>query len=142
MRKEVIKSAFMAASLGLALFVSSPAFAETDELLGVCVVDRDGDLRLIQLHTSSEAVVPPEITIGLTSCLDAIKAVKAAGWEPIDEGTFDTELVSLKLSGGGPVGSPVGGILGLIDGRVAVISIFALTCRVPPCRRIVAAGSE
>ena len=142
MRKEVIKSAFMAASLGLALFVSSPAFAETDELLGVCVVDRDGDLRLIQLHTSSGAAVPPEITIGLTLCMDAIKAVKAAGWEPSNEGSFDTELVALTGSISNPIDLPMKGILGLIGGRVAVISIFALTCRVPPCIRIVAAGSE
>ena len=57
MRRGVIMSVFMAASLGLALFVSNPAFAETDELLGVCAVDRDGDFLLNLLYTPVAATV-------------------------------------------------------------------------------------
>ncbi len=78
MRTGIIKKVVMTASLGLALLFSGQARAD-DLVFASCEIDADtGDLILGTVHTSSGAVLPKEVT-ERGSCLDAVKALKAAG---------------------------------------------------------------
>lgn len=83
MRWGVIKTAFLAASLGWALFVSGPALAETDELLGECEDDADtGVLRLTMLSASIGVDLPTEVVTG-AFCVEAIEGIKGVGFVPV-----------------------------------------------------------
>ena len=81
MTDRVVKRAVLAASLGLALFLSGPAHAGIDEVFFMCVEDVEtGELRVEKLFGPSEALAPPEFTLG-AQCLDLFKALKEDGWE-------------------------------------------------------------
>lgn len=72
MGRCVIKTAFMAASLGLAWFVSSPALATTDDVLLVCKSNSSGEKMLIdRLYSSVSFEGFPQLKVG-EECMPAL----------------------------------------------------------------------
>ncbi len=80
MRRCVIKKAFVAASLGLAMFVTSPAYAGTDEIVITCQAGSADELVIEGIYTTLPLVErPPELKIN-EDCIVAWRVIKAAGF--------------------------------------------------------------
>ncbi len=88
MTSGVIKTTFMAAVLGLASIVSSPALAESDTVIGVCGVVANGDLAVIRFDTSDDARVSGELMLRETLCLDWIASLMDDGYAALDPPIF------------------------------------------------------
>ena len=89
MSRCVIKKTFVAASLGLALCVTSPALAleGTDEIVVTCQASSPDELLIESIYTTLPLVErPPELKIN-EDCMVAWRVIKEAGFVVASETT-------------------------------------------------------
>ena len=105
MSRCVIKKAFIAASLGLAMFVTSPAYAQligTDEIVMTCQSSLADELFIESIYTTLPLVErPPELKIN-EDCMVAWRVIKAAGFVVASE-TTEMNLGQATAPEAGPV---------------------------------------
>ncbi len=136
MRRGGIKTAFLAPLLGLAIYVSGPARAATDELLVVCATDpATGDLLATKVHAS--AVILPAGVVDGVACPLIVQLIKIAGYDQTQVTPFDT----FGPAGGIFPRTTLEGGLGLEPGGDLMI-LWVFTCPVAPCLDERNAGAE
>ena len=133
MSRCVIKKAVVAASLGLAMFVTFPANAGPDEVLLGCVSVSAGEHVIKNLVFSEPPLVklPPDVELG-GACLAASQQLLEAGYNRAASGlttlgsdeaeTVDLDEDSEPGEGAAPFDFPT-------DGSLPLITITWFTCK-------------